>query len=60
MKELNKLSFEEIRILEHKIAIENYLKEELKKELSKDGRPNIEKFNAKFEVLERLEDLLNG
>ena len=32
MKELNKLSFEEIRILEHKIAIENYLKEELKKE----------------------------
>ena len=59
MKEINKLSFEEIRILEHKIEIENYLKEELKKELSKDGRPNIERFNEKFKVLERLEDLLN-
>ena len=55
MKELNKLNFKEIRILEHKIAIENYLKEEL----SKEGRPNIERFNAKFEVLERLEELLN-
>ena len=59
MKEINKLSFEEIRILEHKIEIENYLKEELKKELSKDGRPNIERFNEKCKVLERLEDLLN-
>ena len=58
MKELNKLSFEEIRILEHKIAIENYLKEDLKKQLSKDGRPNIERFNEKFKVLERLEELL--
>ena len=58
MKEINKLSFEEIRILEHKIEIENYLKEELKKELSKDGRPNIERFNEKFKVLERLEELL--
>ena len=58
MKELKDLNFNEIRILEHKIAIENYLKEELKKELSKDGRPNIERFNSKFEVLERLEDLL--
>ena len=58
MKELNKLSFEEIRILEHKIAIENYLKEELKKELSKDGRPNIERFNEKFRVLERLREVL--
>ena len=59
MKELNKLNFKEIRILEHKIEIENYLKEELKKELSKDGRPNIERFNEKFKVLERLEELLN-
>ena len=58
MKELKDLNFNEIRILEHKIAIENYLKEELKKELSKDGRPNIERFNEKFEVLERLEELL--
>ena len=58
MKELNKLSFEEIRILEHKIAIENYLKEELKKELSKDGRPNIERFDEKFKVLERLRGVL--
>ena len=58
MKELKDLNFNEIRILEHKIEIENYLKEELKKELSKDGRPNIERFNEKFEVLERLEDLL--
>ena len=58
MKELKDLNFNEIRILEHKIAIENYLKEELKKELTKDGRPNIERFNSKFEVLERLEDLL--
>lgn len=59
MKPLNELNFPEIRILEHKIAIENYLKEELKKELSKDGRPNIERFNEKFKVLERLEDLLD-
>ena len=59
MKELKDLNFKEIRILEHKIAIENYLKEELKKELSKDGRPNIERFNEKFKVLERLEELLN-
>ena len=58
MRELKDLNFNEIRILEHKIAIENYLKEELKKELSKDGRPNIERFNEKFKVLERLEDLL--
>ena len=58
MKELNKLSFEEIRILEHKIEIENYLKEELKKELSKDGRPNIERFDEKFKVLERLRGVL--
>ena len=59
MKPLNELSFSEIRILEHITAIENQLKIDLKAELNKQGRPNIERFNAKFEVLERLEELLN-
>lgn len=58
MKPLQELSFSEIRILEHIISIESYLKEELKKELSKDGRPNIERYDNYFELLERLRGLL--
>ena len=58
MKPLQELSFSEIRILEHIIAIENQLKSELKAELNKQGRPNIERFNYQFEKLERLRGLL--
>lgn len=59
MKPLNELNFSEIRILEHIIAIENQLKTDLKAELNKQGRPNIERFNYQFEKLERLRGLLN-
>ena len=58
MKPLNELTFSEIRILEHIIAIENQLKTDLKAELNKQGRPNIEKFNYQFEKLERLRGIL--
>ena len=58
MKPLQELSFSEIRILEHIIAIENQLKSDLKAELNKQGRPNIERFNYQFEKLERLRGLL--
>ena len=58
MKPLNELTFSEIRILEHIIAIENQLKTDLKAELNKQGRPNIERFNYQFEKLERLRGLL--
>ena len=58
MKPLNELTFSEIRILEHIISIENQLKTDLKVELSKEGRPNIERFNSQFEKLERLRGLL--
>lgn len=59
MKPLNELNFSEIRILEHIIAIENQLKTDLKSELNKQGRPNIERFNYQFEKLERLRGLLD-
>ena len=59
MKPLNELTFSEIRILEHIIAIENQLKTDIKVELNKQGRPNIERFNYQFEKLERLRGLLN-
>ena len=59
MKPLNELTFSEIRILEHIIAIENQLKTDLKVELNKQGRPNIERFNCQFEKLERLRGLLD-
>ena len=58
MKPLQELTFSEIRILEHIIAIENQLKSDIKSELSKQGRPNIERFNHQFEKLERLRGLL--
>ena len=58
MKPLNELTFSEIRILEHIIAIENQLKTDLKAELDKQGKPNIERFNHQFEKLERLRGLL--
>ena len=58
MKPLNELNFSEIRILEHIIAIENQLKTDLKVELNKQGRPNIERFNCQFDKLERLRGLL--
>ena len=58
----NKELYSKIELLEglidEKIAEIEILKEELKKELSKDGRPNIERFNEKFRVLERLREVL--